>query len=225
MRSEDITFTAGGQQRPAFLALPESTAPGPGVVVIHEAYGLNDDIRGVSRRFAEIGYAALAVDLFSGRNRAVCMFRMMSGMVAGSLERFGMVELRAALDHLGNLPEVDPHRLGAIGFCLGGTYSIAWACTDPRLKVIAPFYGLNPRPLEAVARACPVVGSYPGKDFTTGAGRKLDAALEAHGVAHDVKVYEGAKHSFFNAAGPNHDAAAASDAWSRVTTFFAEHLG
>ena len=224
MRTEEITFIAGAATRPAFLALPESGTPAPGIVVIHEAFGLNENIREVSRRFAEIGYAALAVDLLAGRNRAVCMFRLMSGVVGGSLERYGMVELRAALDHLANRPEVDPHRLGSIGFCMGGSFAIAWACTDPRLKVIAPFYGANPRPLEAVARLCPVVGSYPGKDFTTGHGRKLDSALDAYGVPHDIKVYEGAKHSFFNDRGGSHDADAASDAWARVTAFFAEHL-
>lgn len=225
MHSQEITFSAGAESRPGFLALPDSSEPAPGIVVIHEIMGLNDNIRDVTTRFAQLGYAALAVDLFAGRNRAVCMLRLMSGVVGGSLERYGMVELRAALDDLGNRPEVDPHRLGAIGFCLGGSFAIAWACTDPRLKVIAPFYGGNPRPLAAVARLCPVVGSYPDPDFTTRDGRRLEAVLDAHGVPHDIKIYAGAKHSFFNQRGGNYDAAAADDAWMRVTTFFAEHIG
>jgi len=62
-------------------------------------------------------------------------------------------------------PGVDGGRLGAIGFCMGGGSAIAWACTEERLQVVTPFYGMNLRPLDAVYRACPVVGSYPEKDF------------------------------------------------------------
>lgn len=207
-----------------YLALPDSNGPHPGVVVIHEAYGLNDNIRDITRRFADRGYAALAVDLFSDRNRAICMTRYMAGMLVGSVQRFGIGDLKAALTHLAAMPEVDPDRIGAIGFCMGGGFAIAWACTDDRLKAIAPFYGANPRPLDAVARACPVVGSYPEKDLTANAGRALDKALDRHGIAHDVKIYPGARHSFFNDTGRSFDREAAEDSWSRVMAFFGEHL-
>ena len=207
-----------------YLALPDASGPHPGVVVIHEAYGLNENIKDIAGRFANEGYAALAVDLFTGRNRAVCMTRYMAGMLAGSVNRYGISELKAALTHLAAMPEVDPERIGAIGFCMGGGFAIAWACTDQRLKAIAPFYGANPRPLEAVARACPVVGSYPEKDFTVSAGHALDQALEGHGIAHDIKVYPGAGHSFFNDRGRAYNKAAAADSWTRVLGFFEEHL-
>jgi len=108
---------------------------------------------------------------------------------------------------------------------MGGGFAIAWACTDPRLRVVAPFYAFNPRPLAAVARSCPVVGSYPEKDVTARAGRRLDAALDGPGVAHDIKVYEGARHSFFNEQGPAYDAAASEDAWRRTLSFFGRFLG
>jgi carboxymethylenebutenolidase len=65
---------------------------------------------------------------------------------------------------------------------------IAWACTDERLKVIAPYYAGNPRPLKAVARLCPVVGSYPDKNFTTSAGQKLNVELDRYQVPHDIKI-------------------------------------
>jgi carboxymethylenebutenolidase len=207
-----------------YLALPDGNGPHPGVVVIHEAYGLNANIKDIAGRFAEQGYAALAVDLFSGRNRAVCMARFMAGMLIGSVQRFGITDLKAALTHLAGLPEVDPQRIGAIGYCLGGSFAIAWACTDDRLKAIAPYYGVNPKPLDAVARLCPVVGSYPGKDFTSGAGRALDSALERYGIAHDIKIYPDAGHSFFNDRGGAYNKAAADDSWTRVLQFFAEHL-
>jgi carboxymethylenebutenolidase len=206
------------------LALPDTPGPHPGVVVIHEAYGLNDNIKDITGRFAGQGYAALAVDLFAGRNKAVCMARYMTGMLAGSVNRFGIADLKSALTHLAGLPEVDPNRIGAIGFCMGGGFAIAWACTDDRLKAIAPFYGANPRPLDAVQRACPVVGSYPEKDFTAGAGRALDQALNRHGIAHDIKIYPGAGHSFFNDRGRAYDKVAATDSWTRVLGFFGEHL-
>lgn len=222
---QSISFTAAGAERPGFLVTPEGDGPFPGVIVIHEIVGLNENIRDVCRRFAAEGYAALAVDLFAGRNRAVCMFRLMSGSRGGKLDRYGMDELRAALDHLASMPLVDASRLGAIGFCMGGGYAIAWAITDDRLKVIAPFYGLNPKPLEAVARCCPVVGSYPARDFTAPGARALDEELDRHGIRHDIKVYPGALHSFFNDRGRTHDPAASADAWERVKTFFAAELG
>ncbi len=194
-------------------------------MVIHEAFGLNDNIRDVSRRFADAGYVALAVDLFSGSSRALCMARFMRGMIFDSLDHGALRDLRSALDGLARQPYVDEERLGAIGFCMGGGLAIAWACTDDRLGAIAPFYGMNPRPLEAVARSCPVVGSYPEKDFTAQTGRKLDARLGRHDVPRDIKVYPGARHSFFNDRGRAHDPAASEDAWRRTLAFFGEHLG
>jgi carboxymethylenebutenolidase len=208
-----------------YIAKPDGSGPHPGVVVIHEAYGLNDHIKDVTHRFANGGYVALAVDLFTDRNRAVCMARYMGGMLLGSVNRYGIDDLRAGLTYLAKDRTVDAQRLGAIGFCMGGGFAIAWACTDSRLKAIAPFYAANPRPLEAVNRICPVVGSYPEKDFTASAGRALDTALEKHNIAHDIKVYPGARHSFFNDTGSAYDKAAAEDAWARVMKFFGEQIG
>ena len=207
-----------------YLAMPDGAGPLPGVVVIHEADGLNDHIKDVTRRLAGAGYAALGADLFTGRNRAVCMARYMAGMLTGSVNRLGVDDLKASLTHLAKLPAVDPQRLGAIGFCMGGGFAIAWACTDSRLKAIAPFYGVNPRPLEVMKQSCPVVGSYPERDFTARAGRALDGALARNGVAHDIKVYAGARHSFFNDEKRSYDRDAAQDSWRRVLAFFAEHL-
>src|SRR5690348_6160212 len=209
----------------AYLALPDGAGLFPGVVVIHEAYGLNEHIRDVTRRFAAAGYAALAADLFTGRNRAVCMTRYMAGMLLGSVNRAGIDDLKATLSYLAKLPEVDARRLGAIGFCMGGGFAVAWACTDSRLKAIAPFYGTNPRPLSAVKRLCPVVGSYPEKDFTAGAGRALDAAHTNAQIKHDVKIYPDARHSFFNDTRSTYDKPAAQDSWQRTLKFFGEQLG
>src|ERR1700693_225957 len=89
-----------------YLALPDTPGPHAGIVVIHEAYGLNENIKDIAGRFADQGYAALAVNLFGGRNRAVCMARYMTGILAGSVNRYGIGELKGALTYLAGLPEV-----------------------------------------------------------------------------------------------------------------------
>jgi carboxymethylenebutenolidase len=221
---EAISFPAStAPQLAGYLARPDAPGPCPALVVIHEAYGLNDDMRDITRRFASEGYVALAVDLFSGRSQLMCMFRLFAGTLRNSLDNGGIRDLRAALDWLGRQPGVDTARLGAVGYCIGGALAIALACADKRVKAIAPYYGMNPRPLEAVARACPVVGSYPEHDFTTKGARALDAELDKHSIPHDIKIYPGAKHSFFN-GGRNHDPAAAQDSWRRVLGFFEQHI-
>jgi len=222
MQTREITNTElkGG----AYLALPEGRGPHPGVVVIHEAFGLNDHIRDVARRFANAGYAGLAVDLFTGRNRAICMARYMTGMLLGSVNRYGIDDLKSALTFLAKDEAIDAQRLGAIGFCMGGGFAIAWACTDSRLKAIAPFYGVNPRPVSVVARLCPVVGSYPELDFTARSARVLQEALTDKNIAHDIKVYPGARHSFFNDTRASYDKQASDDSWRRVLAFFGERL-
>ena len=208
----------------SYLARPDGAGPFPGVVVIHEAFGLNDNIRDVCDRFAQEGYLALGVDLFAGRIRAVCIARMFAGAVAGNLDHHGVPALKAALGQLAGHPQVDAARIGAIGFCLGGSIVLTWACTDDRLAAIAPFYGAAPKPREAIRRLCPVVGSWPGKDFTTKAAGVLETELTAAGIPHDLKVYPGAKHSFFNDRGRAYDPAAAADSWQRVLTFFADQV-
>lgn len=223
--AEPARFPFRAGSREAYLARPRGDGPFPSIVIVHEIYGLNENMRDVARRFATAGYAALAVDLFAGRNRAVCMMRLMGQMLSGSVNNSSVEELKAGLTWLSGRPEVDGRRVGAVGFCMGGSFAIAWACVDQRLQVIAPFYARNPRPLEAVSRLCPVVGSYPDKDFTTGPSRALDAALTAANVPHDIKIYPNTKHSFFNDRGAAYDPAASADAWERILAFFGPRIG
>ncbi|SRR6266487_736277 len=220
-----VTFQSGAHQFEGYLARPEGAGPFPGLVIIHEIYGLNENIKDIARRFANEGYVALAVDLFAGRNRTICMFRFMGQFMLNPLNNGSIQNLKDALTFLSEQPGVDAAHLGAVGYCMGGGFAIAWACQDNRLKAIAPYYGGNPRPLEAVARICPVVGSYPGKDFTTSAGQKLDAALDRYDIPHDIKIYPNTRHSFFNDQGPAYAEAAARDSWQRILGFFSEHVG
>jgi len=208
----------------SYLVRPDGPGPFPGVVVIHEASGLNDNIRDICGRFAAEGYAALGVDLFEGRHRAVCMARMFAGGMAGNLDYYGVPALKDALGQLASRPEVDAGRIGAIGFCLGGSIVLTWACTDNRLTAIATFYGAAPKSRKAIRRMCPVVGSWPDKDITTKAAGVLETELTAAGIPHDLRVYPGTKHSFFNDTLPSYDAPAAADSWERVLAFFTEHV-
>ena len=225
MQTTDTTFPGEGRTLKGYFAAPDGAGPFPGVLVIHEAFGLTENIRDITRRFAEQGYAALAIDLFSGRNMVLCMFRLFAGIQRNSLDHEGIHDLKAGLSHLSSQPGVDGARLGAVGYCLGGGLAIGLACADQRVKAIAPYYGANPKPLEAVKRACPVVGSYPEKDFTSAQGKALDAALDGYGIEHDIKIYPGAKHSFFNDTSPRtYNADAAADSWQRVLIFFETHV-
>ena len=223
MSLQDVVIPSRQVHLRGCLALPDAPGPHPGVVVIHEAYGLNDNIRDITGRFAAEGYAALAVDLFNDRSRVICMARLLGEAMIGR-EPFAVPHLRASADFLIAQPEVDGARLGVIGFCMGGGLALAWGCRDRRLRAIAPFYAMNPRPLSAARRLCPVVGSYPGRDITARGGRKLDTRLATYGIVHDIKIYPGARHSFFNDQGRAHDPAASADAWERTLAFFAEHV-
>ena len=216
----------GSGDRPlmAYFVRPAGEGPFPGVVVIHEISGLNQNIRDIAERFAGEGYAALAVDLFSLASRAVCMARIFHGMLLRPLKNGVVRDLQAALDFLGALPEVDAGRLGAIGFCMGGSYVLQLACLADDMRAASIFYGMNPRPLEAVARSCPVVGSYPERDFTARAAGQLEAALDRYEVPHDFHIYTSARHSFFNDRGGSYHAEAAADAWQRTLSFFEVHL-
>jgi carboxymethylenebutenolidase len=232
---------AGHRSLPAVLAVPEGEGPWPAVVVIHEAFGLNDDIRRIARRFAANGYVALAPDLLDGLGpKPFCLVRFARGI---GRRRTGRPyrQLEAARAWLAGRPEVDGERMGVAGFCIGGGLALLWAAdAGPAVRVAAPFYAAVPDEPEAALRgSCAVVASYGGRDrFFGGMAARLEPALDALGVPHDVKVYPEAGHSFMNehrgvasAIGrrlPMHAGLhepSAEDAWRRMLAFFGEHLG
>src|SRR5258708_16141206 len=128
IKEENVSFPGATTTLPGFLAQPEGSGPFPAVVVIHEAYGLNDHIRSITRRFAEQGYAALGVDLFAGRNVVVCMARFFGGILFNSLDHGGIRDLKASLCYLAALPGTDNWRIAAIGFCMPRSFASARAC-------------------------------------------------------------------------------------------------
>jgi carboxymethylenebutenolidase len=214
----------GRQPLDAYFVRPAVPAQTAGVLVIHEISGLTDHIRRVADRLGVQGYSALAIDLFSGGNRAVCLLRVMAGLMLRPLDNSGLRDLQESIAWLKQRPQIDSARIGVIGFCMGGGYALALACVDGDIKAAAPFYAMNPRPLSALAEACPIVGSYPEKDFTKKGAERLGRALTDYAVTHDIKIYPGARHSFFNDQGKAYDAAAARDSWERTLRFFEEHL-
>ncbi|HEX5309183.1 MAG TPA: dienelactone hydrolase family protein [Solirubrobacteraceae bacterium] len=220
------------------LFLPDGPGPHPGVVVLHESFGLNDDIRRIAARFVDAGYAALAPNLFSHGSRIVCLARLMGDVARGSIDR-EIADVLSARDAFAARAEVDAQRIAVAGFCLGGGFALI-AATKPGFKAASVNYGDVPKQREKLDGACPVVGSFGDRDKMFGANMatRLERHLGALGVAHDVQAYEGAGHSFFSkhegwqawlARFPTPmrvapDAAAAQDGWRRMLAFFDEHV-
>jgi carboxymethylenebutenolidase len=218
----------------AYLAVPVGSAgPWPGVVVIHEAFGLNPDTRGHADRLAALGYLALAPDLTDGKLWLRCIRSMMKQLRAGSGPAFDTLD--ACRGWLAARPDCSG-KTGVIGFCLGGGFALLCA---PRREYSAAAvnYGEVPTDAEAVlAGSCPIVASYGGRDLMgTAHPERLDAALTALEVPHEVKVYPEAGHSFMSpkpaALAPvttlarlKYDKAAAEDAWQRIFAFFGQYL-
>ena len=225
LQENTLTLISEGRSIAGFAAHPAGAESLPAVVVIQEVFGLNENIRGICRRLAGEGYAALAVDLYSGGIKILCILQTLRAVLSSNTDNYATRHLRNALTYLGQQPYADANRLGAIGFCMGGNFALALANEDKRVKTIAPFYGLTPKPLKTnVSGLCPVVGSYPEKDFTAKQGLKLDADLALAHIPHDIKVYPDAKHSFMNDSQSSYNPNAATDAWQRTLAFFGEHL-
>jgi len=190
----DVTIGATA----AYLAVPvASPGPWPGVVAIHEAFGLNDDIRAHADRLAALGYLALAPDLLGGKFWMRCIRNMFRQIAAGSGPAFEVLD--ACRGWLAERPD-STGKTGVIGFCMGGGFALLTAGSG--FEVAAVNYGQLPRDLDTVlAGACPVVASYGGRDRSLPrAAAKLEQALTNAGVVHDVKEYPTAGHAFLNDA-------------------------
>jgi carboxymethylenebutenolidase len=216
----------------AYLAVPTGEGPWPGVVVLHEAFGLNDDTRAQADRLAAAGYLAVAPNLFTAGG-VRCLRSTFGAMLSGHGPVFGDIEATrtSLVDHADCTG-----RAGVIGFCLGGGFALAAAANG--FDASAPNYGRLPKDAPAVlAGACPVVASYGGNDRSLpGAAATLETVLTDLGVEHDVKEYPGAGHSFLSlgvggplgsllkvvGVGPHQPSA--DDAWRRILAFFDAHL-
>ncbi len=234
----DLTSAAApGEGSPSlrgYLARPEGSGPWPGVVVIHEIFGLDDVMRRQADRLARAGYLTLAVDLYSAGGAKRCVVSTMRAMFSGRGRAFS--DIATARRWLADSSECTG-KVGVVGFCMGGGFALLSVHDFDAASVN---YGQLPKDVEAaLAGACPIVGSYGGRDRPLrGTAAKLDAALTRAGVVHDVKEYPNAGHAFLNdamagprplrplmrVAGIGPEPASAADAWRRIEAFFAEHL-
>ena len=239
MSIQEVRIATGDGDLTAALALPSETdSQLPGVIVLHELFGLNDDIRRITQRFADNGYVALAPDLYSvgPRLKPLCIRRTMKALRSGNGRAFDDIE--AARAWLAARDDVDESRLAVAGFCLGGGFAILHAARAP-VGVAADFYGAVPREAETLEGSCPVFAAYGEKDlvFARQAAR-LRGHLDQLGVGHDVRVYPGAGHSFMSnyqglqgflvrhsrmSVGFHQESAEA--AWDTMLDFFDHHLG
>lgn len=233
-----VSLVDGATLRAELFAPFTGEGPFPGVLVLHESFGLNGDIRRIARQFADAGYVAIAPDLYSHGTRLICLTRVIVDMLRGGVSR-EIADILAVREALADRRDVDPERIAIAGFCQGGGFALV-AGTHPGFRAAAVNYGNVPRSSEPLKGVCPVVASYGARDMIFGRdlARRLERHLETLGVAHDVKTYDGAGHSFFSkvegwqgwlarvptplAAG--YDEAAAEDGWRRMLTFFEEHV-
>jgi len=232
----DASAKAGGsRQLGGYLAEPEGEGPFPAVLMIHEAFGLNDVMRRHADRLSAAGYLTLAVDLYSDGGARRCLVSTMRSMISGTGKAF--TDLATARTWL-STSERSTGKTGVIGFCMGGGFALLVA--KDGFDAASVNYGQLPRRLEESLRgSCPVVANYGGRDHTLpGAAAKLKSALSGLGIENDVKEFPVSSHAFMNDAdlaprllrplnrimGIKPDPEASPEAWQRIEDHFRKHL-
>ena len=222
-----MEFEGNGASLKGYLSRPKGPGPHPAVLVIHENRGLLPHFPDVTRRLAVEGYAALAVDMlsreggtgtFANTNDARDALRKIArDQIVGDAD--------AGVAYLQAQDFVRRDRVGAMGFCFGG--SIVWllAVRNKEIRAAVPFYGSAP-PLEEVANLnIPVLGIYGAEDNRINAGvPDLEAALKGLGKTYKFRTFAGANHAFFNDTGRRYHPEAAGGAWRETLAWFETHL-
>ncbi|MET3175701.1 UNVERIFIED_ORG: carboxymethylenebutenolidase [Arthrobacter sp. UYCu721] len=233
--SAQSAASGGSPSLGGYLATPAGTGPFPAVLMIHEAFGLNDLVRGHADRMARAGYLTLAVDLFSDGGPRRCLVSTMRSMLRGSGRAF--TDLATARTWLANSP-LSTGKTGVIGFCMGGGFALLVARDG--FDAASVNYGHLPSNLEEALRgACPIVANFGGRDLTLkGATGKLETALDNLSIENSVKEFPTAGHAFLNETdlgpavfrplmrvmGIGPDPASSPEAWQRIEDHFARHL-
>jgi carboxymethylenebutenolidase len=216
--------SADGQPLTGYLATPEGAAAGaPALIVIHEWWGLNDNIRSVARRLAGEGYVALAVDLYGGHvaetpDEAMKLVRAVDQDAARA-------NLRAAYHYLAGR---SANRIGVIGWCFGGGWSLQTALLFPdSLDAAVIYYGHLVTDAKALADLrVPIQGHFGAEDTSIPVDQvhRFGQMLDSLGVTEHMYVYQGAGHAFANPSGTRYVKAAADTAWTRTLAFLGTHL-
>ncbi len=224
-----ISFASDGVGMNGYLSRPDGAGPFPALLVIHEIFGLNDNIRGIADRFATEGYLAMAPNLYSrpGGIARFCVTQMVKAFATHSINQQAIRDLNAAVAYLQGLEDVRSEGIDVVGFCLGGGYALMLACTSHDVKASVVFYGRNPSPIDVVADIeCPVMYLYGENDrFVRRDVPELKAAMRANGKSFDITAYPGAGHSFMNDRRRSYRPDVAEDAWPRILKFFADNVG
>jgi len=201
--------------------LAEAGRGKPGIVVIQEWWGLNDQICGVADRFARAGYNALAPDLYKGRVTQTPdeANHLMSGLdFVGASDQ----DIAGAVKHLAAISR----KVGVMGFCMGGALTIAACARVPGIAAGVPFYGIPPGQLADPAKiAVPLQGHFANQDdwCTPAAVDGLEKAMKAAGRSPEVHRYDAA-HAFANERSAAYHLASANAAWERMLGFLGKHL-
>jgi carboxymethylenebutenolidase len=207
-----------------YLARPAGDTPLPAIVVIQEWWGLNDHIKDVTQRFAGEGFVALAPDLYHGVSttepdeaRKLVMELDMAAAVS---------EIRQAIAFLLEQEYAAGEKAGLVGFCMGGRLTLQTALVEEKLGAAVVFYGSPLMPEELLKVKAPILGLYGAEDSgiaVTDVQAMADALKEA-GIEHDIQIYAGAQHAFFNDTRESYNEGAAQDAWPRTLTWLRDHL-
>jgi carboxymethylenebutenolidase len=225
--AEEVAYgEVGGKTLRGYAARPKSAkGPLPGIIVIHEWWGLNDNIRAMTRRLASEGYQALAVDLFGGTHAETpdeAMKLVNAVMQSPGPAQENLRRAAAWLEGKG------VKKMGVIGWCFGGGWSLATALMLPdKIDATVIYYGhLETDPAKLAKLRHPVPGAFGAEDKSIPADsvHAFESALKKQGTPVDIKIYEGAGHAFANPSGGNYRPDAARDAWQRTTAFFAKNL-
>ena len=224
---EVVYATVNGQPVRGYLAEPlHAHGALPAIIVIHEWWGLNDNIRHMADQLAGEGYAALAVDLYHGEAAATpdAAVKLMKGVLANTATASS--NLRQAYAYLHDTEHAP--RIGVIGWCFGGGWSLETALMLPdKINATVMYYG---RPVDNIVELSklqmPLIGFFGEQDkgITPADVSAFQAALKQAHVNAEIHEYPGAGHAFANPSGENYRPAAAADAWKRTLAFFARYL-
>jgi len=224
--SKSVSYKSGDEIVQGVLYTPAGKGPFPAIIVIHEWWGLNDWVKDQAAKLADQGYEALAIDLYRGK--VATTPDMAHEIMRGVPEDRAKRDLHAAFEFLQSQPNVKKDRIGAIGWCMGGGYSLDVALQEPTLAEDVINYGHLATDAESVKKInAPVLGLFGGQDrgITPDDVHKFEAAMKQQEKKIDIKIYDDAGHAFEN---PNNKdgyrAADAADAWKRTVDFLAGNL-
>jgi carboxymethylenebutenolidase len=225
IKTEMIQFPSNSHTMPGYLARPADSAKHPGIVVIQEWWGLVPHIKDVAERFAREGFIALAPDLYHGKASTE---PDEARKLVMSLDRARAVgEIAAAARYLKQLKDVSPHKVGVIGFCMGGGLALSAAVHDGEIATAVAFYGRPLDPSDTAKLHVPILGLYGAKDHSNPpqAVQEFEEELEKDNVPHEIHTYPSAGHAFFNDTRPeSYRPDAAKDAWNKTLAWFHKYL-